>query len=287
MTTFRPILEHKDLPAALSSVEGSVLEFKGRRHLGVDDYMRFARDYTEHAKDIAAMANALGGAILVGADEQPGCGVVYSGIERPGLDVVRLGYDVARCEHVRPRPRVEFGVIPIADGDRWVLAVNVFAALEQPIAIAVPRDGEGPRSEEVPWRFPRRVGRDTRWIQPEELPMLINAHVRKMALLLERIPDEQRRDVEIQSRWDGKTGSWPHIESVMLWGPGGPSQDFVDSSANALLVRILATGTTNLRIPLDDIECVWQVRADRWRIRVNGFLGRTDKGYDYLSYSRR
>ncbi|MCC6527992.1 MAG: hypothetical protein IT373_35425 [Polyangiaceae bacterium] len=237
---------------------------------------------TEHAKDIAAFANALGGTILVGAAELPD-GVAYAGLPADLAREVAEGYKLALRGRVRPRPRVEVVEIRDPATDRVVVAVNVHAYADQPVGCAVDtvQDDKGARlkpltGEAVAWRFPQRVSNHCRWIQPEELAMLMNPHARRVTLLLERIPSEHRQAVTIQN-WHVRQDN-PDVVKVTL--------ERVDLDANVMCIKVREASP--LRIPLDDVEAVWEASPGTWHVRVNGHVGQfgNEHGWRYVSYPR-
>lgn len=183
MPSLKPVLDWNDLPTGNAFVvrETYTVEFKG----GADP-----KRLAEHAKDIAAFANAFGGTLLVGAKELAD-GVEYRGLPASVAKEVAEAYRLALRDRVRPKPRVEVTELVNPETAQVVVAVNVHAFADQPVGCAVDliQDDLGARkslhAEHVAWRFPQRIGNHTRWIQPEELAMLINGPARRTALLLD------------------------------------------------------------------------------------------------------
>jgi predicted HTH transcriptional regulator len=100
-----------------------VLEFKtfprpGRRVPTIDSW--------EAAKDIAAFANALGGVILIGADEDKKRGMLgrYSPLTDPEAKTARDAWGEAVETRCSPKPMVNLVNVPCGQG--CVVAVNVW-----------------------------------------------------------------------------------------------------------------------------------------------------------------
>lgn len=116
----------------------------------------------ECAKDVAALANHLGGVLLIGVQD---VGDQAAGI-RPGLDtrVTEQKVQQACLNHLRPASFAgRIGFTPMSDPLDSTRAVLAVAVPPSPELIAV---CSGTDKEIV--RFPIRAGRRTRWIQYEE-----------------------------------------------------------------------------------------------------------------------
>jgi schlafen family protein len=272
MPRYVPILLWSDLPTDMGVVvrEGYAIDFKET----VDPENR-----AEHAKDVAAFTNAYGGTIIVGAIERPD-GVDYAGVPVDHGARVARGYELAVRDWLSPRPVVLVReLVCPTDSGRVVVAANVEPFLDQPVgACACGPDGR-PLGPSGGWRFPIREGRDTIWLFAEQIAMRTNGATRRAALLLEAIPPKERGAVEMQCWFEPKPSITPNVVSMAF--------DGVDVTANVAQFVATDHGHDNrIRVPLDDVEAVWQIRAGQWRVRVAGQLQPSPSqlgGYQYLS----
>jgi len=218
----------------------------------------------EMAKDVAAFANALGGAIIIGAKEGPTEPDYSSPLAEKHAEKVALAFDQVVRDYCRPSPVVHVRTIPSPDSPgKVVLVVNIEPAVDQPIAArhAVDRDA---------WRFPVRVGRDTEFLFPEQLPLYMNSKARRAKLLLLRalsaggdidlicVPSGGSKHNTMQA---GDRDVFK-LEAVDRDGGGG-----------ALLRDVSGQfGHQSIVVPLDDVEGVWLQRDGRWAMRISGRL---------------
>ena len=260
MARFHPIEQYDDLPQTSAARESLVLDFK----VTVDP-----KAWWELAKDIAAFANHVGGTLVVGADE-PAAGAApsYSGLSAEHAERVAKAYEDAVLEHCLPHPVVR--VIPIdLPSARKVVAVNVEPFPDQPVGAQAPalnKNGE-PKPSDA-WQFPMRVGRDTRPLTPDQLPLLTNAAVRRNVILLERIPNPLGTErVSLIWRHPGVSTMTPAPTRTALGAVN------VDVLANLLRLTFGDGGQkpSTLEVPLDDVETAWH-GVDGWMIRVRGFI---------------
>ncbi len=114
--------------------EGRQLEFK-RDHYGRKD-----DDRREFAADVSAMANALGGYLLIGIDERNGIASNVCGVETPDAD----GLVRAVSESIRASFEpllIEFRVKWVAiAGDRGVLVIKISRSWSAPHRVVVAKD---------------------------------------------------------------------------------------------------------------------------------------------------
>jgi hypothetical protein len=217
----------------------------------------------EMAKDMAAFANAVGGALIIGATE---------GITEPDYTTplsaawaakVANEIDEAVRNFCRPSPTVHVRMIPAPDGSgKVMLVVNVEPAVEQPIAARHADDQDA-------WRFPVRVGRHTEFLFPEQLPLYMNSKARRAKLLLLRaLKAGGDVDVFFVPAGNSKQGILtrdhdPAFKLLAVDAEGG----------GGVLVRDHgAFGSQSIVIPLDDIEAVWLQHDGRWAMRTSGRL---------------
>jgi hypothetical protein len=220
------------------------------------------KSHAEVAKDVAAFANAMGGAIIVGATEGT-LGPDYSNpLPTAVAAEVENQVDLAVRDFCRPSPAVHVRSIPSPDHPtRMIVVVNVDPFVEQPVAARHASDINA-------WRFPIRVGRHTEFIFPELLPMHMDSKARRAKLLLLRVL-ETGRDFDLFTVPSGlfKRGD--------IQGPGEFVADAVDpGDGSTFVVRDTkgAFGGQSVAIPLHDVEAVWLQHDGRWAVRIAGRL---------------
>jgi hypothetical protein len=259
---YEPVRTLADLRALAGSTEGRSLDFKGR----VD-----TSEWWEMAKDIAAFANHVGGTILVGASEQPDGTATFFGIDQQdAVDAAREYENVAK-DKCNPRPLVVPDPIALPSGP-IVLAVNVDPYPLAPVgAMFYERNKNGAPVTCDAWRFPLRVGKHNVPLQPDQIAMFMEPQIRRTAILLEGIPGAARAKVKLVwvGWWDDKgRPNMSEIEVVM---------NGVDVAANVLSV----SRGSDARIPLDDVESVWEAQGGLWAFRVCGAID--PNGFKYTS----
>jgi predicted HTH transcriptional regulator len=125
----------------------------------------------EHAKDIAAFANRLGGVILVGADcEKDKTKLEYVGLERQTTAEVTEIYEKAAllCS---PPQNVNVVSLQSPDG-KPLVAINIDPSLDQ--IVGSPVAAKGGNLIKGAWRFPVRRGSVTDFVDPHNLAQYMN-----------------------------------------------------------------------------------------------------------------
>jgi hypothetical protein len=173
MPFFTPVRATADLPPPLGATTGA------SESEGWEFKQTYApENHREMAKDMAAFANAMGGAIIIGttADDEP---LGYPGLPRAFAEDLSNHYDLTLRSDLSPKPFVEPLIVdsPLANGN-VVLAVNVHPYPDQVV---------GARGDDPWWRFPVRTGAQTIYRDPAMLP-LFDAKSRRATILLDRIP---------------------------------------------------------------------------------------------------
>jgi hypothetical protein len=258
MALYRPVATAADLPAPGAGRESGTYDFKG----AVDPTAGPKR--RELAKDVAAFANATGGVILVGAVEDPATGALerYSGMKEDFAERVKAAYDAAVADLCRPQPVADAVRIKApAPFEGFVVAVNVNATPLSPIGV---RWIDDPKN--AAWVFPLRTTTHTTHLSPTELPMLMVPEVRRVAIILDSIPLDERVDIEIVSR--GRGGALAGvIPRVQLLG--------IDERLTTVRLgwsshehRPIVTST----IPIDRVKSVWQREPRRWNLGIDGVI---------------
>ncbi len=249
---------------AIGSAESVSMDFKVT-YKRSDGFDRF-----ELAKDVAALANAVGGALLIGAQEDRATGTLRSYVPMADSDVKATAVAIEEAVRDRCSPMPVFSIARIAKDNGTVLAVNVTAYPGQPVGVSV-RGDKGDGYGDPAWTFPVRVGTQTNFFRPEQLAMLMSAEYRRIVILLSAIVAGEKVLV-----------TWPDR------GFGGePEFAFVSLSAQDNLVALQPPDPqqATMRLPLDAIRSVW--RDGPWYLFVQGhFMPRNVAGKTVVEFWR-
>jgi hypothetical protein len=248
--------------------EGS-LSTRAREKVDLD-FKRFADSAKmwEHAKDLAAFANSLGGVILVGADNESNVAVLkYPGVRGQTVaDVVRI-YELA-ANLCSPSPVIDCLPLKSTKGVDLV-AVNVDPYLDQ--MVASPGGHKTGGMIEGLWKFPIRRGSQTDDIHPKEFAMFMNRQTRRAYLMLTSIPTPNRSTVkvwfpriDIPKRGVKVTASWE-----LQLGAVPPMSNYCEFSA---------VDTVPCRVPLADVQDVWEENDALWAVKLSGTIDRIEFG---------
>jgi hypothetical protein len=239
------------------------------------DFKSFAdpRHMAEHAKDLAAFANALGGVILLGADDKTKPGrLSYPGVRGQTVSDVKDIYEKAGqlCS-----PPVAPDVVPIAGHGATLVAVNIDPVVEQ--LVASPAADSGWSIVSDAWKFPVRHASQTDFIDPKDAALHMDRTVRRAFLLLARIPADRRQEVKFYCRnIAGGAASMVAAERVFRL-------EGVPDGRNHL---VIADRDWRGRVPLADVVDVWESAEGFWAVKVRGAITRrmvgTDNMIDYL-----
>lgn len=238
---YTPVVAAPDLPEIGRGHESATLEFKG----GVN-----SRDSLELAKDVAAMANHLGGTILVGAVEgADGLLERWNALDASTAAEVQTAYERAAMRFLSPRPRI--GALRIAIPGGECVAVNV-----EPHVDGVVGARADARIEHT-WRYPLRVGKETRWMTPEEVA-LMTPQTRKALVMLSRL---NRGDLILKVRETLLSGT-KHDQSNARF-------ESVNADDNVVAFR-LAGDREPTFYPLDLVKTVYR-EEDGWIVVFDSF----------------
>lgn len=215
---------------------------------------------SEMAKDVAAFANGIGGALIVGAREGA-TGPDYSHPLSPEYaSKLANEFDEAIRNFCRPSPTVHIRLIPArGEGEHVVLVVNVEPYIDQPVGVRHKTDKDA-------WRFPQRIGCHTEYILPEQLPVYMNAKARRAKLLLLRVWGAGGQ-IELFAVPPGSA------EHTHLEGPVHFLIKSVDEGDSGAVLVADTNGTYDhqeVAVPIDDVEAVWLQRNGRWAVRISG-----------------
>jgi hypothetical protein len=238
---FEPLEPPRPLPAVGTAIERTVIDFKDyRAHRAWKTF--------EYAKDIAAFANLVGGTLIIGAHED-GNLRGYVGLTDDEAAVVRAAFSSAVADRCTPRPVFDFAArYPHPDDDtKQVVVINIPPSIT-PIGVRVNGDKTDGYGDPC-WVYPVRSGTDARYLDPNQLAMLMSPAVRRHVVMLSKIPVGTRVHVRVVV---AATGDYKNNHEWIFEG--------VDEQQN--VAKFLADN----RLPLDRILSVYQLGNGSWRI---------------------
>lgn len=207
----------------------------------------------EYAKDITAFANHLGGSLIIGASED-GHLREYVGLTDAEAATVRQSFSQSVADRCTPRPVFDFAprYAHPDDSTKQIVVINVPPSVT-PIGVRVAGDKadgyNGPT-----YVYPVRSGTDARYLDPNQLAMLLSPTVRRVVVMLSKIPSGTRVNVRlvVAATGDYKNNpEWTFLE--------------VDEQEN------VAKFSGENRLPLDRILSVYQAGNGVWRV-LSDFL---------------
>ncbi len=260
MALYRSVGTAADLPAVGTGRESGTYDFKA----SVDPAKK-----VELAKDVAAFANATGGVILVGAEEDRDLGTLkrYVPMDEGRAETVTVAYDLAVAEFCRPQPVIDAVKVKVpAPFDGMAVAINVNATPLGPVGV---RWNNDPKC--AAWAFPLRTTRHTTHLSPTELAMLMVPEIRRAAILLDSIPLDQRKEVILLSDVD------------MRMGPPGFRVTIIEIDPSLTTFEIEITSPMHkpgirLTLPIDCVQSVWRQDPTHWVVAVAGGFHGFDDG---------
>jgi len=236
---FVALVESAELPPVGTTIEKAVLDLK-----------RLAAASAFHrAKDVAAFANHLGGTLLLGAAEAYGRLGSYTGLTRDQARSARSDYSASVTQRCDPRPSFDFAQFdcPFQAG-KFVVAINVTASLNLVGVNVQAVPDEDYRGNSIV--FPIRSGIDADYLTPPQLPMYMTPQVRRMAVMLARVPVDASIKVITTTRRGGDVATEYWFKSV-------------DESAN-LVILYVPTNQETRRLPLDRFLTVYEAATNQW-----------------------
>lgn len=241
----------------MGTAEGATLDFKA---LVPADWSPFRL-----ARQVAAFANSVGGALLVGAKDENDALKEYRPLTESDAKDVEQRYDHAVKDRCSPKPFVKPERIPKDGG--FVVAINVWPFPGQAIGVKIRADKNLDGSEVDAYVFPLRSGRSTAEILPEQLPMLMLPELRRVATLLSSVSEGERVEVHSDN---------PHSSAVSV------NLKRVELLANTAVftVKPSANAMDEIRVPLDRIETLWKDHGC-WRLIVRGRVCSGDRGIGF------
>lgn len=236
----------------LGTYESPTLEFKAS--------LPDAPSYFELAKDVSAMANAWGGTILVGARGGNSQLVKYEPIATDDqARTIALAYENAVKDRCSPVPTFSIQALSIDDGT--LLAIHVPPSFG---LVGVRTGANDPKSD---WRgdawtfFRREAASQNKEIRPERFPMLMSAELRRIAIILQSIPQEATVHITKRRSDDERK----QVESCTLVAVEEEKNRVVFSKVT---VKKDAPRTSAVVVPLDQILTAFEGVNGEWQVDV-------------------
>ncbi len=248
-----PIVRPDQLPP-VNTPEQTWLDFKAQ----VDPANR-----AELAKDVAALANATGGTLVVGAAETRSQLSAYRPLPQQEATTIARAYEEAAQRLVRPLPIVNVAPIPKDGG--YVVVVNVQPFPGQAVGVHIKQPET---NRDNLYHYPVRVGTQTAFITPEQIPMYTDAKIRRIAIVLEQAKGKQ---VDIQCR----------LSSDNRIQDANGTISAVDVSTNTLEIGYVNQGP-NVKVPLDVVEGVCEGFSGRWQLYLRGRFAGYGQGMRFM-----
>lgn len=222
----------------------------GFEHATLDLKVRVDLNKSVHlAKDVAAFANHLGGTLIIGAHEESGRVKEYVPLAEDEANKTQDAFSKAVAQRCSPRPIIEFD--RYAEGAGFVLTVLVYPTLNSPVGVKAKCDGNDGGFRGDAFLFPVRSGSDSIFLLPEQLSMYMLPEVRRVAILLEPIPQNQIVFVHEMQLINGVLVSGSPVDKYF---------QRLDVTANSLVLEDRTSGrkTAEVTIPIDGVRSVWQ-----------------------------
>lgn len=237
----------------------------------------------EFAKDVAAMANTLGGHVLVGVStdmNRTRC-TGFHGIERSLATLITETFEKQVKERCLPSPIFNVRSLDMPGSPKVIVVLSVEASARAPVGVLLRQSNSGPLVDKG-WAFPHRVGSLTEYLHPDQFGVYESMTARRAAAILRSIP--QNEPVTITLRWTVR-GTLPGNG----WGDGQSDHiqlescavrfDNIDLLGNAASFNTVSEGV-RIDIPLDQIQTVWRT-AKGWAASISGSLQQADGEWQY------
>ena len=260
-------------PLVYTTSESADLDFK--------ETLDPKKDKIEFAKDVAALANTLGGHVLVGAStdmNRTRC-TGFHGITKEVATALAETFERQVKERCLPTPMFNVRSLDVPKSPKVVLVVTVEASARAPIGVLL-RENNSPPLVDKGWAFPYRVGSLTEYLQPDQFGIYESMTARRAAAILSSIPENERHRLIL--RWvvhapiSGSgfgDGHSVRLESLEV------EYRSIDLLGNVASFSQAST-TQLIDLPLDQIQTVWRT-AKGWAASVNGSLQRTGDELEY------
>lgn len=188
-----------------------------------------------------------------GYHEVDGQLAAYVGLTPADAGDVRDDYSKAVAQRCQPPPQVDFEEYPDpTNSAKRVVAINVWPSLNL-IGVKIeahkPTEGYGGAS----YVYPIRSGTDATYLQPVQLPMYMTPQIRRIVVMLSRIPSRSKVQL-IEARLDGAK-----IDNAFLF-------DGIAEEENLAKFLTFWAEPSQLHVPLDRILTVYQGQDSNWRV---------------------
>jgi hypothetical protein len=257
---FRPATRPTDLPDVGTARETGAYDFKGSAD---------PTNQRELAKDVAAFANALGGVVLVGAVEDTSTRTLkeYKPMKRPFAEMLTTAYEQAVRDRCEPQPIFDAAAIelPPSLGIGFVVAVAVRPIALGPVGVRYDKPGDA-------FTFPLRTATHTHYMPPTELAMLMIPEIRRVAILIDQIPADERDGVWLYS-YNRVSTAMREVRVVD-----------VDPSSTSLNIALPVAGAETSAVPLDRVASVWRRGPKQWSIAVQGTFEQRGNSLGYVPF---
>jgi hypothetical protein len=274
----RVLTNWKDLQALVGiTSEDTSLDFKE-----TFDPSKGNKGGIELAKDVVALANVLGGHVLVGVSTEMNATrcTGFHGIDKDLAAKVTKVFEEQVRDRCRPTPVFNVRLIDLPNAPRVVVIVTVEPSPVAPIGVCL-RQESGGHLVDKGWVFPYRVGSLTEYLHPDQFGVYESMSARRAAAFLNSIPTTERTSVNL--RWVVGTvptgsgygdGQARHFESLTV------KFDRVDLLGNvASFTELRGSGPERfgppVSLPLDQIQTVWRKTKGRetsWEVSLIGSL---------------
>jgi len=223
------------LPAPLSDIEREVMDWKAPGQAKVTSFHK--------AKDVAAFANHLGGALIIGACEGDGGKLAkWEGMAPTDAGALATEYSNSIGQKCDPVPSIDPIALPCpTNSSKVVLVINVPASLRLIGVKADVASHEAWKDENKAYVYPMRTGTTTRFLTASELPMFMTPQSRRNAILLHKIPKNARVKI--------KVALTRYVEYLF---------DSVEEERNVVIVRSTNDSVTRTSYPIDGIGSVFE-----------------------------
>lgn len=237
----------------------------------------------EFAKDVAALANTLGGHVLVGVSTEMNrtrC-KGFHGIERGLATTIAETFEKQVKERCLPSPIFNVRSLDMPGSDKVIVVIAVEPSARAPIGVLLRQSKSGPLVDKG-WAFPYRVGSLTEYLHPDQFGVYESMTARRAAAILSSIPENERAAITL--RWTVR-GTLPGNG----WGDGQRDHiqlescevqfEGVDLLGNSALFNTVIK-RERIDIPLDQIQTVWRTTKG-WAASISGSLQQDGGEWQY------
>jgi hypothetical protein len=272
MTFMRNLTSWESLQSLVgTSSESADLDFKAT--------LDPSKGKIEFAKDVAALANVLGGHVLVGVStDMNGTRCTgFHGIEKDLATEITKVVEEQVKDRCRPTPIFNVRSFGLPASPKVIVVVAVEASARAPIGVCL-RQEKGGLLVDKGWAFPYRVGSLTEYLHPDQFGVYESMTARRAAAILSSIPPAEREQVHLYWIVHGGVdrgygdGGMVHRESVAV------RFLCLDLLGNVASFSEL-NGEARIDVPLDQIQTVWRKTrrgGQSWEVSLIGGLEHTD-----------